>query len=594
MNLLKTRETNIEMVNEVRLTTHSSPRSTRLLYKENGSVYTPETLALYVAHKLFEYMLKHEEKIKSKQKTFSVLDPACGDGELLAAAQKAKPNGIKLRLIGIDINKSAIDKAKARLNDSSSFVNTNGLCPFNKPNGSGWNALKTKLHLTDGVDCVIANPPWGANTAKYAQLIKESKFTLNEGQVDTSDLFIEASLKVVKNHGFIAFIIPDSLFYQERLKLREFLLKKTRIHFIGRFGEKIFKDINRACAIIICQKDDDITGQVVDCFRLTPEDRKLILCGKKKFSESEAALLHTVEQDRFIKNIGLSFNIDLDNTLEKTFNKISSQKCSLKDYLVSSRGVELSKKGMIAQCDRCKDWLPTPKTEIFICKQCQNSLALKTAKQKCIINNEPSKNKKSLLVGEHIQRYRSNPTLWIESNIKGINYKSDSLYKGTKIVVRKTGIGISSTVDYTGSYTNQVVYIFKLKNNINDIPIELFQSIIASRAIYFYISMMNGENEWKSHPYVTQAQVLEIPVPDIQNMDRELRSRVAKICAQLREMLENGRRMTDPFDAKIERLVADIYRLTKSDYKSIYTAIEKSQDLLPVRSLKNISIEDIF
>ncbi len=44
----------------------------------------------------------------------------------------------------------------------------------------------------------------------------------------------------------------------------------------------------------------------------------------------------------------------------------------------------------------------------------------------------------------------------------GIDYKSPNWYEDEKLLVRKTGRGIYATIDRTGAYTVQAIYIFKL------------------------------------------------------------------------------------------------------------------------------------
>ena len=563
-------------------------------YRGNGSVYTPQTLANYVAHKLYQYAINLDSDAPNQTKQLKILDPACGDGELLLAIEKSIPPNLKVKLYGVDIDKKAINKAKKRIETPSTFVNTNGLCPFNKVNGSGWKELKRRFNIDKGIDCIIANPPWGADIQGYKKLIDKSDFFLNEGQIDSSDLFIEASLNILKKGGFIAFIIPDSLFYQERTKLRKFLLNNTRIYFIGRFGEKIFKDINRACAVVICQKEQNVSNHNIECLRLNPEYRSMILNGEITFHQAEYDLSHRVNQKRFSSNSGYVFNIDLNESMACSFDKISLANKTIREYLISFRGVEISKKGKTIKCLNCKSWTPLPKSETSECKFCCTVISVSQSKVHTIIHKNDAKNRMRLIVGENIQRNQCHPSLWIDTGKKGINYKDDWLYSGEKIVVRKTGIGISSSIDYTNCFTNQVVYILKLKDITCCLPIEFFQAIISSRAIFFYISMMNGENEWKSHPYVTQNQILDIPIPDSTKFNEDLTNRIGNLCKQLRQTLISGKTVSRELDAKLERMVADAYKLTKSDYKTIYSAIEGSQDLLPIKALKNISISDIF
>jgi len=562
--------------------------------KENGVVYTPEKLAEYVASKVFVYY-----KMKNTNgNQLTVLDPACGDGELLTAISKTAGQYYNLQLLGVDIDKKALTHAKGRLQNtrsSTKLMNTNGLCPYNQTSSVGWKNLLSRLDVkNDSIDIILANPPWGANTKSYTDLIKKSNFTLNAGQVDSSDLFIESALNIVRDGGFIAFIIPDSLFSQERVKLRELLLKNTNIHFIGRFGEKIFKDINRACAVVICQKTLIPDNSIVDCFRLTPEERNLILAGKTTFHDAELKLSHQVPQNRFLKNNDYLLNIDLNSELEKTYEKISLFPHNLGSYLNNARGVELSKKGKIFQCSNCTKWAPYSKNISVTCKYCKKEIFPNECVSEVIIQGESAPGFSKIIVGESIQRYRIASELWIDTEKEGINYKSIKTYLGHKILVRKTGVGISASIDYSESLTNQVVYIFKLIDKKSRVPLEFFLFLINSRVAFFYTTMIHGENEWRTHPYITQKQVLNIPIPDISKLNDQILQKINLLSLQLKENLKLGKVIPVDLDARLEQVVAEIYQLNYMDYEAIYKSINNAQELIPMKTLKKLAIADIF
>lgn len=569
-----------------------SPETPPSGYRLTGTVYTPHSLAAYVAEKLYGY-LTQSSLIGNKQR-LSILDPACGDGALLRAIDGAVANQRDLQLLGVDLNKHAISVARKRMGDSANFVTTNGLCPFNQVRKVGWRRLLKRFGAEQGVDCIIANPPWGAQIDGYKSLVDASAFSLNRGQFDTSDLFIEASLEILSDGGFIAFIVPDSLFFQERERLRRLLLEETSIRFIGRFGEKIFKDINRACAVVICEKKPNFVDDFVDCLRLNPESKKQILSGGMSFHDAEAALGRKIKQSRFLSNPGHEFNIDLDDAQIKTFKKIAQSPSSLAAHLHSSRGVELSKKGKVIQCQQCLKWCPLPRKRTLNCSQCKNESSISNLPQRTIIHTTNVAKSKRLIVGEDIQRFSADSRSWLEIDAAGINYKEFSLYEGDKIVVRKTGVGLTCAVDYLGCFTNQVVYVLKLKSNASNLPLEFFQAVLSSRAIFFYISMLSGENEWRSHPYLTQRQILEIPLPNMNDLTDSLLDEISDICARLREVLSGKGGVDCELDAQVERVVADLYDLREEDYRSIFSVLENSQELVPVKALKRISLSDIF
>lgn len=562
--------------------------------KLNGVVYTPSDLAQYVASKATEYLLLDERS----NKTINILDPACGDGELLFSiwnnlASKYKSNA---KMFGVDIDSEAVDAASKRLPIAFNGVVENGLCPNSMPCNVGWDFLKNKFKVnSSGFDLIIANPPWGADVKDYKKLIEKSNFSLFTGQFDTSDLFIEMAVEQLNHNGVIAFIVPDSIFYQERDKLRELLVKKTKICFIGRFGEGIFSSVNRACTVIICKKSHVDSSHQVDCIRASGQYRKKIIKGTMSFLEAEKELLHKIKQSRFATNKDYLFNIDIDDSLSGIYTKILNQKHTCRDYLSSSRGVELSKKGNVIRCPSCEYWTPLPKKEVYECKYCGDQNTLSDKNKDVIVHQHDVGGSGALIVGESISRYSLRNNLWIELDRKGINYKKLEVYTGDKIVVRKTGVGISASIDYDFCLTNQVVYMFKLNSGLCDfITLELLIMILNSRMAFFFVAMSNGEIEWKSHPYITQKQVLEIPIPDLSHLSKSIQDRVGEMSLKLAEILKRKKPISKDFDADIEMLVADIYGLSIDDYNSIFKAIDKSQELVSVKALKMIGVKDIF
>lgn len=277
--------------------------------KKNGAVHTPANLASFVASKVVSYFMQTLPKSGDFLHTLRIVDPACGDGELLAAIWRSLPetlrrvNAPESVLCGIDIDEKATEDTRRRIASLSltdsvpghfNILRTNALCPFNDSRTQGWTTIERKFSAQNGFHMLIANPPWGADIATYQNCIANGNFTLYKGQFDTSDLFVELALSIVKQGGCFAFIVPDSLFDRERTELRKRLAEETQILYIGRFGEKIFKGINRACAVVICRNSKPTTESTVDCMQLTPQLRKRILSGAIDFQEAERTLSHVV------------------------------------------------------------------------------------------------------------------------------------------------------------------------------------------------------------------------------------------------------------------------------------------------------------
>lgn len=110
--------------------------------------------------------------------------------------------------------------------------------------------------------------------------------------------------------------------------------------------------------------------------------------------------------------------------------------------------------------------------------------------------------------------------------------------------------------------------------------------------MYYYLVKKTGETEWRSHPYLTQNQLLDLPLPDLGNVvnlkiANNIAIKVANVLKQLHEM-------SDIVDAEVEYMVASIYGLTREDYVRIYQTIGEVQNLVPIKALKKISVSHIF
>jgi hypothetical protein len=449
-----------------------------------------------------------------------------------------------------------------------------------------------RFNSSYGFDILIANPPWGADISKYKSRLSNTEFKTLNGQLDSYELFMELALLVVKSGGYFSFIVPDSILNHEKSVLRNILLSKTQVKFIARLGEKIFPKINRGCVIIICKNEKPRNGSIVDCLRLGPSQRKMILKGEIKFSDVEKCSLHKVKQNRFTSNENYTFDIDLRDSEVNVLKKFRTERC-FRDYLTNSRGIELSGRGKVYQCPRCRFWIPFPNSYTKKCPRCNNLFDVSESKTQYIISDIKSSDSVGLIKGHDVKRYRCKPSAWIKADVPGIDYKDSKLYKGEKLLVRKTGVGITASIDYTNSYTTQVVYIFKLSRKESPLTLEFLLSLVNSRAYYFYLMKNYGEIEWRSHPYLTQNQIMNLPVPSIKN-DEQI-GIVKEITRMVRKHLKEGTRVMPPsIDARIENRISRLFNFTKSDYRVIFGAINSAEELLPIKALKNLKINEIF
>ena len=592
--------------------------------RRNGAVYTPHSLAKFLAAKAVAYLLDdlcpaRANTIKPLRnfKDLRFLDPACGDGELLCSTWNEFISELNARgypsktisavpatslLCGLDIDAKAIAETSRRMAElkpksislgKAKLLATNALFPFNQSTPEGWDKIKKQFNAEKGFDVVVANPPWGADTAGYKDHLVNGNFILHKGQFDTSDLFLELAVSMARPGGIIAFIVPDSLFNQERTALRRLLSTTTQIKMVARLGEKIFDNVNRGCAVIICKKALANNESLVECLRLTPEIRRSILNLEMSYSDAESQLAHMVPQSRFIENAECRFDIDITTEEQAVIYILKRGRRTLRDFLISTRGMELSKSGRVCQCPNCNLWLPLPTKQTSKCIHCKVPLG-RDYREQSIVTIEPNSELQQLLVGETVTRYLTTPKHFVDTRYDGVDFKDMSVYRYPKIVVRKTGVGISAALDLSGAVTNQVVYIMRRRDNSISIPLEVFLAVLNSRAMYYYLVKTHGETEWRSHPYLTQTQILDFPMPDLEWSRPEVVRRMKTIAQLIRSAAENSTKISAVADAEIEYHVAVLFGLSKQDYDVIYETLDSVQQLLPVRELKRVDKKAIF
>ncbi|MDG5789780.1 TaqI-like C-terminal specificity domain-containing protein [Evansella sp. AB-P1] len=600
-----------------------------------GAVYTPDDLADYVAKVQLKYIVKKytveannlfkgnssrdnymkNEYLFKKLLAFKILDPACGDASLLIAFER----NINLKLkellnhnlglnfctesinkrdydiLGADIDYDAVLEAEKRfikeysnINQYRNYrlLNTNSIKPIEENSTSmGWSKLLKESLGGSGLQGLIANPPWGASILNSRSELKDAGYQLAVGQYDSYDLFVELSLKIVQEGAIMAFILPDSIFLPEHKNLRELLLKNTQLKMIARLGEGFFPKVYRACVVIIVEKRKPDKNSVTKCVRLNKEIRKKIFMNQLKLSEAEKTLGHTVNQRRFYADPEFRFDIDIREEEELLVTKIEKSKNDWNKMFDTGRGVEISKKGLVIECPNCKQTRPQPKKDKtkVICYNCKNELPVEEFKEKTIVLKGNNKyGWIPLIVGEDVSRYKSIPKHFIKPNVKGVNYKNETL-NNEKILIRKTGVGINATLDRQGLLTSQTVFHFTLKKNLQTVYThESILGILNSRVMLYYYLKKYGDNEWKSHPYITQKIVKQLPIPIINEDEKDERAQLIAIHEIVTKLINS---YDYDLDIELESLVAGLYKLDSNDCILINNGIRDSEQLKAISAL---------
>jgi adenine-specific DNA-methyltransferase len=225
--------------------------------KRTGAHFTPPGLADFLAFRLVRALEKWPG-------TLRVLDPSCGDGELLRAfvEQVDASQRRLLRMVGVEDNSTSLASAQARLarldvmsefleGDFLTTPRDNDTPTFDLNNS----ADGPVLHL-EKPHVIIANPPYvrtqvlGANRARELAI----KYDLR-GRVDLYYAFLVAMTEALHVDGLLG-VITSNRFLTTRSgeSVRQFLLENYNLIEVIDLGDSKLFDAAVLPAIVIAQK----------------------------------------------------------------------------------------------------------------------------------------------------------------------------------------------------------------------------------------------------------------------------------------------------------------------------------------------------
>ena len=207
--------------------------------KLGGVVYTPPSLAEFLASQAFD-ALRELTPIR-------ILDPACGDGQLLLAAYSAaKERNIRVdEVVGYDIDGTAVEKAAIRLCDiprtklvCGDFLElaARSLGPIDLFNSHD-------EHEYLDFDLVVSNPPYVRTQTLGASVANSlaERFGLT-GRVDLYQAFVVAMIQALAPGGALGLLCSNKfLTNRTGASLRRVLLDELQLNEIVDLGDtKLF------------------------------------------------------------------------------------------------------------------------------------------------------------------------------------------------------------------------------------------------------------------------------------------------------------------------------------------------------------------
>lgn len=277
--------------------------------KKDGIFYTPEYITRYIVEQTIG---KYLEENPDKLETIKILDPACGSGAFLNQAHSFLQQQYKIRteerinvtrlnnrakgqevtalnlfehsniadtnrsillnnLYGVDLNSESTEITKlalwlktAQKDQPLQNLDKNIKCGnslIDDPNIAGdkafnWNEEFKDIMANGGFDVIIGNPPYGAELDELSkQYYQQNYKDVIVRYLNTYNFFIKKSLDLLKEGGYLSFILPNTMLYQlEDANTRKFLIDNCEIKTIINLGDGIFDSADVPTCIFIVQK----------------------------------------------------------------------------------------------------------------------------------------------------------------------------------------------------------------------------------------------------------------------------------------------------------------------------------------------------
>jgi len=198
--------------------------------------------------------------------------------------------------------------------------------------------------IKEGFDVIIGNPPYGnilmdiekkiLEKGKILDVIKTDK--KGKGTKNTAALFIERSKYLLKNSGYLGFIVPKAILHvSEWEKTRKFLLEKVNIKRVVDNG-KAFKDVELEMATIIfkngngCKNADNVVVHSLYLYNYTKYSTRPYSIDMKYLTSKRFVTEMDEEKEKIVSTI-LKDSVLLGDISENykglsVNNKVSSEK----------------------------------------------------------------------------------------------------------------------------------------------------------------------------------------------------------------------------------------------------------------------------
>lgn len=283
--------------------------------KENGIYFTnPNTI------------LKNIEFLKPYIKDMKyVLEPSCGSCEFINILNK---NFKKMKITGIELNKTIFDNIKVFDNKNITLLNENFL----------------SYNFENKYELIIGNPPY---FVMKKQDVDKSYYKYFEGRPNIFILFLIKSLSLLNINGILSFVLPKSflncLYYDNT---RKYIVDNFKIIDIIDVDDS-YIETKQQTVIFIVQKTSDVNKKILNNKYTLEKDKYTILSLDKDI----VILKNLYENSKSLKDLGFKVSVGnvVWNQCKKELTNDNSKTLLIYSSDIKNKKIEIQKYSNLAK-----------------------------------------------------------------------------------------------------------------------------------------------------------------------------------------------------------------------------------------------------
>jgi len=326
-----------------------------------------------------------------------------------------------------------------------------------------------------GFDCVLGNPPWGADIpARSKMLLRYCYSGSQRGTIDTFALFTELFALVACSEGLFGLVLPDILLLKNYPGIRLFLLERTAMVEIAHWGQA-FGQVNIDVCSLVARRTTPSNNHRVRCIPAVIDQ----LPRASKVNEIPQVTFRTTKQYRF--------NLLLSHKLQSLLDVAKSLGPPIKELFILREGVH---SGNV----RAKLFVDYPEGN-----SCQPLIF--------------GRNEISPMVLTWAGRYiQLDPNTFDREAGDYFNLGDPELHRSPKLLVRRTGDYVLAAVDNDGVFCSNNFFLCVPKPSIGWEQVLYVCAVLNSRfATWFFRTIQPRTGKLFAELKITHLE--DIPVP---------------------------------------------------------------------------------